>query len=429
VPGRAGDAIEIAIIEETETIMSPILSALLRNKTGAVLVAVQVALSMAILANALHIVNVRQQVAARPSGIADESSVFYISSRYLTRESAEYDAAVQRREIDLLRAISGVASVAVTTQMPLSNSGSNGSVSLDRKQVNQSANAAIYRSPDSLVDTWQLKLLEGRDFTKADIIEVDEQVSKEHPKTVIVTKALAVKLWPGQSAVGKTLLFGVGEDASATQVIGVVERLQKPWAQVGPEGEHSVIQGYRGLGGIPGAMYTVRTEPGQRDRVMKEAETAMAKSSAVPVVIKVKNTLDDRKERYRADMALSWMLVTVSVLLLVITASGIVGMASLWVTQRRKQIGVRRALGARRVDILRYFIAENVMITSAGVVGGVLLAIALNQLLVSKLEMARLPLVYLLGGTGVFFALGVIAVYGPAWRAATISPATATRSA
>jgi putative ABC transport system permease protein len=51
-----------------------------------------------------------------------------------------------------------------------------------------------------------------------------------------------------------------------------------------------------------------------------------------------------RTDRYRADNALAWMLVTVSVLLLLITASGIVGMASLWVTQRRKQIGVRRAL-------------------------------------------------------------------------------------
>ena len=69
------------------------------------------------------------------------------------------------------------------------------------------------------------------------------------------------------------------------------------------------------------------------------------------------------------------MLIAVSVLLLLVTASGIVGMTSLWVTQRRKQIGVRRALGARRVDILRYFITENFMITSAGIVGGVLLAL------------------------------------------------------
>jgi putative ABC transport system permease protein len=400
--------------------MSPILSALLHNKTGALLVAMQVALSFAILPNALHIVNVRQEVAARPSGIADESSVFYISRRYLTRESAEYDAAAQQREAALLRAISGVASVATTSQMPLSNSGGNDSVSLDRKQVNQSANVATYRTADSLVATWQLKLIEGRDFTKADIVEVDAETSKEYPKTAIITKTLADKLWPGQSAIGRTLLFGIGETANPTQVIGVVERLQSPWAQVGEKGE---------LGDTSGVMYTVRTEAGQRDRVMKEAEAALAKSSAVPVLIGVKNTIDDRNERYRADKALSWMLVTVSVMLLVITASGIVGIASLWVTQRRKQIGVRRALGARRADILRYFIAENLMITSAGVIGGALLAIALNQLLVSKLEMAKLPLVYLLLGTGVFFVLGIIAVYAPAWRAATISPATATRSA
>ena len=77
--------------------MHPIFSALMRNKTGAVLVAVPVAISMALLSNALHIVSVRQAVAARPSGIADESSVFKISSRYLKRESADYDRAVQRR--------------------------------------------------------------------------------------------------------------------------------------------------------------------------------------------------------------------------------------------------------------------------------------------------------------------------------------------
>jgi putative ABC transport system permease protein len=410
--------------------MNPIFSALLRNKTGALLVAVQVAISLAILANALHIVNVRQAVAARPSGIADEKSVFYISSRYLTRESAEYDRAVQQRERELLRAIPGVASVAVTSQMPLSRSGNTSSVTIDRKQVNQSADTSTYRSGDSLVATWQLKLVEGRDFTEADVLEADTQVSQESPKTVIITRALANKLWPGQgSAIGKTVLFGIGEDASPMQVIGIVERLQTASAQVDESGEFSSIVPFRPFGGIPGATYTVRTAPGERDRIMKEAEAQMAKSAGAPVIVTSKTTENDRKERYRADMALSWTLVAVSVLLLVITASGIVGMASLWVTQRRKQIGVRRALGARRADILRYFVAENMMITGAGVISGVLLAIGLNQLLVIKLDMARLPLGYLLTGTGIFFALGVAAVYGPAWRAASISPALATRSA
>jgi putative ABC transport system permease protein len=410
--------------------MSPILSALLRNKTGAVLVALQVAISMAILSNALHIVNVRQAVAARPSGIADEKSVFYINSRYLTRESAEYDRAVQQRETDLLRGIAGVESVSVVSQIPMSNSGNNSSVSLDPKQDNESSHSSMYRSGETLVPTWQLKLIDGRNFTPDEVLMVDTQVSDETPKVVIITGALARKLWPDQSSVvGKTMRLGVGEHSRPVQVIGVVETLQSTSAQIGEDGELSSILPFRPIGGIPGANYTVRTAPGQRDRVMQEAEALMSKKAGAPVIIDAKTVEGARTDRYRADMALSWTLITVSFLLLVITASGIVGMASLWVTQRRKQIGVRRALGARRADILRYFITENVMITTAGVVCGVMLSIGLNQLLVTKLEMTRLPLAYLFAGTGIFFALGVIAVYGPAWRASSISPAMATRSA
>lgn len=85
-------------------------------------------------------------------------------------------------------------------------------------------------------------------------------------------------------------------------------------------------------------------------------------------------------------------------------------------------------VGARRIDILRYFVTENLMITSFGIGCGLALAIALNQLLVSKLELTKLPTPYLLGGSVIFWILGIIAVVGPAARAASISPATATRS-
>jgi putative ABC transport system permease protein len=176
-------------------------------------------------------------------------------------------------------------------------------------------------------------------------------------------------------------------------------------------------------------MYTLRAEPGQRDRAMKDAEEAIRKLHNGQVVVRSTTQAEERDKRYRADNALCWMLITVSVLLMVVTASGIVGMASLWVTQRRKQIGVRRALGARKIDILRYFVTENLMITTTGIVGGLLGALALNQLLVSKLELARLPAEYMVVGALASWALGIAAVYGPAWRAASISPALATRSA
>ncbi|MGX9217380.1 ABC transporter permease [Massilia varians] len=408
--------------------IKPILSALMRNKTGPILVALQVALSLAILANALHVVNERREVAARPSGLLDEAATFYFNVRNLNSDGPEQMLATMKREAEVLRAVPGVVSVANVSQMPISGSGSSNSVALDRRQERESAIASIYISGDSLVKTFGLKIVEGRDFLPQESVDINENENRELPKQLIISKALADKLWPGSSAIGKTLYFGTGEDAQGTEIVGVVERLQSAHGDLGERGEWSAITPAR-LYGNPGALYAVRAEAGQRDRVMKEAEEALRKSSATPMILEVKTVTDDRQKRYRGDVALSWMLITVSVLLLLITCSGIVGMASLWVTQRRKQIGVRRALGARKIDILRYFITENVLITSAGVFGGVLLGLGLNHLLVTRLEMARLPAEYLIGGAIVFWALGILAAYGPAWRAASISPATATRSA
>jgi putative ABC transport system permease protein len=99
------------------------------------------------------------------------------------------------------------------------------------------------------------------------------------------------------------------------------------------------------------------------------------------------------------------------------------------VNQRRKQIGVRRALGARRIDILRLFVTENVLITTAGIVVGCGLALGLNALMMDQLELSKLPLGYLGVGSVALLALGVMAVLGPALRAASVPPAVATRSA
>jgi putative ABC transport system permease protein len=406
----------------------PILSALSRNKTGPVLVALQVALSMAILANAIHIVSVRHASAARPSGVADENSVFMVMLRPVHPRAYNDNIAMQKEETAVLRAVPGVVSVARVSNTPLSDMGSYGDLFTDARQTRAIVHAANYVSPDSLVKTWGLKLIAGRDFTPADVLEVNLDTLEGFPDSAIVTRALAEKLYPGAaSVIGKPVLFGNGAKGETAHIVGVVEQLQTPGAQTGERGEMSTMIPVRV--NDESSIYTVRAEAGQRDRVMRDAETALRKSARGAVLVKSRTMESDREKRYRDDRSLSWMLVAVSTLLLLVTASGIVGMASLWVTQRRRQIGVRRALGARKADILRYFVTENLMITSAGVAGGVLLALGLNQLLVSRLELARLPSAYLLVGAAVFWLLGVVAVYGPAWRAAGISPASATRDA
>lgn len=405
----------------------PIFSALMRNKTGPVLVAIQVALSMAILANALYVVQLRQQTSARPSGVADEHSVFYMKVRSLGLDGFEEMIAAREHELTTLRAVPGVVAVAEVNQIPLSQGGNSNGISFDRRQLRPNGNAATYDTTGNLVKTWGLKLVEGRDFKPEESINIDPEKDQRSPEQVIITSTLAQKAFPGQSAVGKELYNGVGDDARVLHIIGVVERLQSPWAQTDEYGEWSMIRPMRFVQGS--ATYTVRAEPGQRERVIRDAEEAIRKSSPLSKVITTKTLDEARKDRYAREQGLSWTLIVVSGLLLLVTASGIVGMASLWVTQRRKQIGVRRALGARRIDILRYFLTENLLITSTGVVAGVLLAVGLNNLMVSTLEMARLPVGYLVAGAFLFWTLGLLAVYGPAWRAASISPALATRTA
>ncbi|MGH8152801.1 MAG: ABC transporter permease, partial [Rhodanobacteraceae bacterium] len=106
----------------------------------------------------------------------------------------------------------------------------------------------------------------------------------------------------------------------------------------------------------------------------------------------------------------------------------IVALASFWVAQRRKQIGIRRALGARRIDILRYFQTENFLIVTFGIVLGMVLAYGLSLLLMQHYELPRLPWFYLPIGAVALWVIGRLAVLGSALRAAAVPPVGATRS-
>jgi putative ABC transport system permease protein len=399
----------------------PILSALLRSKTGALLIAAQVALTLAILGNAVYIVQDRLAISARPTGV-DEDNVFFIRF-YGFREGIDVPAMLDA-DLAMMRAMPGVASVATANMAPLNQSGWNLSVQPNSNDpAVESTNTAFYFSSENLVETLGLELVEGRYFTPDEVQVVEPSIANIRPRQVVLTKALASQLFPDdKSYVGKAVYLG----DSRMEVVGVIARLQSPWAQLGDAAERSMIVPLRQL--APAAEYLVRAEPGQLERVMREVEDALVAARDDRVLTSNRSIKEARSTRYRADRSLAWMLITVMGLLVLVTASGIVGMASLWVNQRRKQIGVRRAIGARQRDILRYFLVENFMVTSFGIAVGLGLALALNQLLVDALEVPRLPLAILPAGVVALWALGLLAALGPAWRAARIPPAEATRS-
>ncbi|HEX5340506.1 MAG TPA: FtsX-like permease family protein, partial [Gammaproteobacteria bacterium] len=107
---------------------------------------------------------------------------------------------------------------------------------------------------------------------------------------------------------------------------------------------------------------------------------------------------------------------------------GIVGLASFWVAQRQRTIGVRRALGATRGNILRYFQTENFLLATIGIGIGMLLAYGINLLLMQHYELPRLPWTYLPVGAVALWLIGQLAVLGPALRASHVPPVVATRS-
>lgn len=409
----------------------PILSQLMRSKTGPLLVAIQVALSLAILANALYIVHVRVASASRPSGIAAEQDVGTLFERPIRRLPHNEAIARQQQALGALAAIPGVVSVAWTSQMPMARSGSNASVRRRPADNQQVATPSVYFAQGGFVKTLGLNLVEGRDFNESEIVEKDDAAqswSDNFPQVVLVSQPLARLLFPQDASyIGKVFYFGSADSPNPVRIVGVVERLQTTGAQTGAAGEYSVVMPYRIS--LPYSRFAIRAEPGQLSRVLATADEAVRKLSPLPARTFTRTSMQDRDERYRNERAVAWMLVAVCALLLVVTASGIVGMTSLRVAQRRKQIGVRRALGARWRDIVRYFVTESLLITTGGVALGALLTLALNQLLVRHLDVGHLPGTYLAAGALSLWLLGLAAVWGPASRAAGIAPAIATRTA
>ncbi|HUS65117.1 MAG TPA: FtsX-like permease family protein [Kofleriaceae bacterium] len=404
--------------------MHPILSALLRSKTAAILVAAQVALTVAIVCNALFVVQARLATANRPSGV-DEDNVFEL----MFGGAGEIDdrAGMVARDLEILRGIPGVKHAAAVNSFPISTSGWGMGLTVEPKDPTRTVGTAAYFSGESYIDALGLKLVEGRDFEPREVRSIDSRTGELESDVVILSRYLAKVLFPEGGALGKTVYMGGGEEAQPMRVVGIVDTLMSSDGRASIDAYKSYIIPVRYLGNI--GHYAVRTEPGERSRVMKQAEEKLSALRNDRVMIQSRTMTEIRDRRYKNERAGAGILVAVTIGLLLVTASGIVGIASLWVNQRRKQIGVRRALGARRRDILRYFVAENIVITTTGIAAGVALAIGLNQYLVSKVELARLPVPYLVGAMLAVWALGVIAVLGPAWRAASVPPAIATRSA
>ena len=415
--------------------LHPILAALRRHKAGVVLIALQIALTLAIVCNAIFIIGSRVERIQRPTGM-DEKNLFMVTQIWVGAPTGDDKASIDkldamlRTDVQTLRSLPDVESAIAINSLPLTNSTWSGGIGLKPAQEHATAHAAHYFGDEQMIHTLGLRLIAGRNFNAGDVHHMGMR-GQDVPPVVIVTKALADKLFPGGNAVGKTIYM---DRNTPSTIVGVIARMQAPsvasWAN--DFTWNSVLIPTRLDANF--SRYVVRAKPGRMDAAMKEARAALFAANPMRVIGDdadsngVKSFADIRAHAYRADRGMAILMGVICLILLAVTAAGIVGLTSFWVGQRHKQIGVRRALGARKIDILRYFQTENLLIAGGGAVLGVVLALGLNLLLMQHFAMARLPIAYVLAGVAAVLALGQGAVFVPARRASNVPPVVATRS-
>jgi len=401
--------------------IKPILTALRKHRLATILIALEIALACAVLCNATSMIATRLSAMNIVSGV-DEASLGIIVVTGFTPDQVDD---LNARMVAGLRTVPGVEAVHVVSTVPFGPQWGVAGITLDHKT--HPAVVAFYEGDPGTPKALGLKLVAGHMPSVDDYQSQPETGWFPASSRVLVTRALADKLWPDGQAVGKEFWSGDGQ----FRVIGVVANL----AMAHPMHYGKRAPGWSVFvpaqpGGRLAGTYLIRANPRDLDRVMVAAQAKVGKIAPGVVIDRASSHTVGylRDQFFKADRAMAGLLVGVIVALLGVTVLGIVGLASFWVSQRRKQIGVRRALGATRGDILRYFQTENFLIVTFGIVLGVVLAIATNIMLMKVFEVSRLPFWYLPIGAVVLWLLGQLAVLAPALRASNVPPVVATRS-
>lgn len=401
--------------------IQPILAALRKHRLATLLIALEIALACAVLCNACFLISNRLDAMQVQSGVDEASLATLQVSGFEDNQANDVNA----RVLAGLRAIPGVQSASVMNSIPFGEHRGRVGITTDPEGKHFGGVIELYLGGPGGAEALGLHVVAGRNLQADDF----QPFTGVFPTSasVLIARELADHLWPGADPLGKT--FWV--DKWSYRVVGVVDHLATPapgWGGRSAPGWSAFVPAQPGP--MMAGSYLIKAAPADIGRVLRDARAMIAKSIPDAVLDEEgSQTISDLREKFfQQDRTMAFMLVGVIVALLLVTALGIVGLASFWVQQRRKQIGIRRAIGATRGDILHYFQTENFLIVSGGIGLGMAMAFALNLILMKYYELPRLPLFYLPMGAVLLWGLGQLAVLGPALRAAAVPPVVATRS-
>ena len=391
-----------------------------RNRVGSLLIVSEIALSFVLLAGAglliKSFIRLRQ---IDPGFNSDNLLVMRVAIPPGKYEEVEASAQFYRQIIDQVKTTPGVQGAAAVLSIPLRGDEFNlgrGVIAEGRPQTGEEQRSSFYIpiTPDYF-QVLQIPLKAGRGF--------NDQDNLQSPKVVIINEKFARELWPNEDPIGKRLHIW-RDEKFMREVVGVVGETKISLDK------DTDFQMYIPVAQDPnwGALSLVaRTtgEPAATAGAVREAIRSVDKSIPIYNV----RTMDDVVAQSAAPRRLPTLLLSVFAGIAMLMAMlGIYGITSYYVTQRTHEIGVRMALGAQIVDVLKLVLRRAMLLAVVGVGVGMVGALAVTRYMTSLLFGVKpIDVITFAGVALVLIAVAAIASLVPARRAAKIDPLVALR--
>ncbi len=388
-----------------------------QGRLRAVLVAAEIALALALsICAVLSVRSFYRLVVERPGYDPDNLFTFSFS---LPDEG--YDKEAQATFFDnMLERLESLPGVEhATTTIPITAYWSTSFEIAGRPEEESKLSAASFKVSPGFFETLGVELVGGRTFGPGD--RADAQ------PVVVVDQHFVDTFWPtGGEVLGQRLrLAGDPPDGSGWEIVGIVD--QASWEGLHLEAEPTLYQPATQVQeGWGWAILRTSVEPETLAGTVARELEALSSELLVDELWTMQDRLAKRRSSERLAAAL---LSSFAVLALALAAIGVYGVIAYSVAARGHEIAIRSAFGAGRADVVRLILRRGVVLTAAGVVGGLLISVAATRWLASQLyDIGPYDL-----GTWLTMVLAVVvgalvACALPAWRAGGIQPAKALRS-
>ncbi|HEX8719431.1 MAG TPA: ABC transporter permease [Pyrinomonadaceae bacterium] len=392
-----------------------------RQRTRRALVVVEVALSLILLVGAGLMIRSFWKLQNVDPGF-DTSNALTLRVPLAPPRYAEpqQQLAFHDRVLEQIRALPGVVAAGSTTTLPLTGGGSKQPFTVEGQPAPPVAEQPLaqtrYVSPDYFRAAG-IPVRRGRAF--------DDRDGDGAPQVVIISEAMARRFFPGQDPVGQRLTPSFHLKQGAREIVGVVGDVKS--SGLDAEMAATMYLPYR-QSPRPWLSFVVRTasDPQGLVQPVTRAVYSVDKEQAVTGVRTMEQVLAESLSGRRFNMTL---LITFAALALLLAAVGVYGVMSYTVMLRRRELGIRMALGARAGDVLRLVLGQGLALTLVGVAVGLAGAYGLTRLMASLLYGVTATDFLTFGSvSGVIVVVGLLASFLPARRATKVDPLVALRS-